>query len=133
MSNGNTTEGNPPAISTQGNDGAGQTDQGNHGNQSDNSAGASHAPIQMPDFGPVMTAIAALPEQIAKSVKEAVGTPAKPPASKPESDSSGSNGSEGATGTGSASTGTSKPTSGTSAPSGEPGKRKGLADWWFNG
>lgn len=122
---------------TQGEQGSGstQSDQDSQGNNAsnstgNNSAGAGQTQISLPDFGPVMTAIAALPEQIAKSVKEAVGTPAKPAERQPESESKGASGSEASEGAGTGRTAGSKQTSGSESTR-QPG-RKTLADWWFN-
>lgn len=133
MSDGTNADGNAGGGSTVSNDGAGTVPPDNAGSSAGNSSGTHSAPppptVQMPDFGPVMTAISALPEQIAKSVREAVGTPAKPPApEKPaESGSNGSNASGGTGGSESTSKPASKPTTG------EPGKRRSFADWWVNG
>lgn len=65
-----------------------------------------------PDLSGLMTALAALPETIAKSVKEAVGTPAKPvkqetPTEQPKQEEKK-----------------------IAAPA-EPGKKKSFSDWWF--
>lgn len=139
MSDAQVTQGQEGSEATVGNDGGNQNGQDNSGNNAGNStgnnssgAGQGAAHVQIPDFTGVMTAIAALPEQIAKSVKEAVGTPAKPPASVQPAES-GSNGTNDSGDKGGSGSGGTRTSGGTSTASGQPGKRRSFADWWING
>lgn len=83
------------------------------------SSAPTNTPPALPDFSGITTQLAALPEQIAKSVREAIGTPKTPdkPADKPEEKAADKP------------TETAKPTE-TVKPT-TPGK-KSFRDWWFD-
>lgn len=120
------------------------TESGSSANtQSDSNTGSSAPPAQTTpppqtqsnsggtgtqDLTALVTTLTALPEQIARSVKEAVGTPAKPaetPASKPPEGSEDK-------GKGGQDSGDSKGNQSTAGATTKTPGRKSFTDWWFN-
>jgi hypothetical protein len=98
-----------------GSSGAGQGDSG--------AAGHSRSSETPPNFGEVLTAIAAMPEQIVRALKEANPAPQRPRNASAGKETGGqANGSQTAAQTG------SQGSQGNSAQT--PGK-KTFADWWF--